>query len=78
MDNLGIEKQELDEDDQNYIEPHEADEENKPLSSDTPANNPDYINELERIGQLRDEALITDEEFEMKKNSYLVCRHLHK
>ena len=35
------------------------------------ASEPDYVSELERLAQLRDQGIITDEEFEAKKKQIL-------
>jgi Short C-terminal domain len=35
------------------------------------ASEPDYVNELERLAQLRDQGILTDEEFEAKKKQIL-------
>ena len=61
MDQLGIEKQELTDDDHAYLDEHEAKEESQG----------DYIDELERLGKLRDEGIITAQEFEDKKKQLL-------
>lgn len=71
MNDLGIEGQKLDEQDQTYIDPQGGEEGSEPVSSTAPAGEPDYINELERLAHLRDQGIITDEEFEMKKNQLL-------
>lgn len=71
MNDLGIEKQELDDSDYDYIDQVEAEEGDEPFSTNAPAGEPDYLNELERLGHLRDEGIITDEEFEMKKKQLL-------
>jgi len=71
MDELGIEKQELDEQDQSYIDQQASEDGGTPVSSAALAGEPDYLNELERLGHLRDEGYITDEEFEMKKKQLL-------
>ena len=40
-------------------------------AASTPAAEPDYVEELERLGDLRDKGIITEEEFEAKKNQLL-------
>jgi hypothetical protein len=35
------------------------------------ASQPDYVSELERLAQLRDQGIITDDEFEAKKKQIL-------
>lgn len=61
MDELGIEKQYVDDDDLAYI-----DQQQPQQSSQT-----SYLDELERLGKLRDEGYITEEEFEEKKKQLL-------
>jgi len=60
MDELGIEKQKVTEEDQQYIE-----------EQDAQAEAPDYLDELERLGQLKEQGIISDEEFETKKKQLL-------
>ena len=69
MDDLGIQSQELTEEDQAYLDRYEA--EGEPVSTDAPSGEPGYLNELERLGHLRDEGYITEEEFEAKKKELL-------
>jgi len=57
MDQLGIEKETMT--DEEWAEAQKADAQ------------PDYLDELERLGGLRDQGIITDEEFEAKKKSLL-------
>jgi hypothetical protein len=71
MDDLGIEKQYVDEDDQEYVDQHGGESQAGPVDSVAPAGEPDYLNELERLGHLRDEGYISEEEFEMKKKQLL-------
>jgi hypothetical protein len=61
MDELNIEKQYRDAGDQEYVEEAPAQE----------ASEPSYLDELERLAQLRDQGVITDEEFEAKKKQLL-------
>jgi hypothetical protein len=61
MDELNIEKQYRDASDQEYVEEAPAQE----------ASEPSYLDELERLAQLRDQGVITDEEFEAKKKQLL-------
>jgi hypothetical protein len=61
MDELNIEKQYRDDSDQEYVE-------------DSPAkgtSEPSYIDELERLAKLRDDGVITEEDFEAKKKQLL-------
>lgn len=69
MDELDIQSQELTEEDQAYLDRYEA--EGEPVSTDAPAGEPDYLNELERLGHLRDEGYLTEEEFGAKKKELL-------
>lgn len=58
MDDLGIEKQELSDSDWEQVDAADAQED-------------DYIDQLERLAQLRDQGILTDEEFETKKKQLL-------
>ena len=58
MDQLGIDKQTLTDEDQAYVEQQESED----ASS---------LDEIERLGKLRDQGYISDEEFEMKKKQLL-------
>lgn len=57
MDQLGIEKETMS--DEEWAQAEAADAE------------PSYLDELERLGKLRDQGILTDEEFEAKKKSLL-------
>jgi len=57
MDQLGIDKETMS--DEEWAEAEKADAE------------PSYLDELERLGELRDQGIITDEEFETKKKDLL-------
>ena len=59
MDDLNIQKEEMS--DSEFDEVDKADA----------ADEEDYIQELERLSQLRDQGIITDEEFETKKQQLL-------
>ena len=59
MDELNIEKQPLTEEDQAYIYEQEQ------------GGGSSYIDDIERLGKLRDDGYITDEEFERKKQELL-------
>ena len=61
MDELNIEKQYRDDSDQEYVEEKPAQE-----GDDT-----SYLDELERLSQLKDEGVITKEDFEDKKKQLL-------
>ena len=58
MNEINIEKQLRDESD--VEEPGQADTENEEAE-------PDYLEELERLSKLKDQGVITEEEFEAKK-----------
>jgi hypothetical protein len=61
MDELGIEKQHVDDDDQAYIDQQQSQEKSQPS----------YLDELERLGKMKDEGYITEQEFEDKKKQLL-------
>ena len=42
-----------------------------PAAAPAPASEPSYLDELERLGDLRDKGIITDAEFEAKKKELL-------
>jgi hypothetical protein len=64
MAELNIEKQYRDDTDQEYsAEP--------PAQADQGAAEPDYIEELERLAGLKDQGIISEEEFEAKKKQLL-------
>jgi hypothetical protein len=69
MEDLGIQSIELTEDDQAII----ADQEQGASSAATPAAAAEesYLDELERLARLRDQGVISDEEFEAKKKQLL-------
>jgi U3 small nucleolar ribonucleoprotein component len=64
MAELNIEKQYRDDADQEYVD------ESAPQSGQG-ADEPDYLDELERLGQLKDSGVISEEEFEAKKKQLL-------
>jgi len=59
VDELNLRKEPLDASDQAYLE-EQGDEDES-----------DYLDELERLGELKEKGLITDEEFEAKKKELL-------
>jgi hypothetical protein len=65
MEELGIQSIELTDDDQAII----ADEGSAP--PDAAPEEESYLDELERLGKLRDQGVISDEEFEAKKKQLL-------
>jgi hypothetical protein len=64
MDELNIEKQYRDDSDQEISE-------GAPAQEGQGADEPSYLDELERLGQLKDDGIITKEEFETKKAQLL-------
>ena len=69
MEELGIQSIELTEDDQAII----AEESSSPPPDAAPAGSDEesYLDELERLANLRDQGVISDEEFEAKKKQLL-------
>ena len=67
MEELGIQSIELTDDDQAII----AKEEEQGPPDAAEAAEGDYLDELERLADLRDRGVITDEEFEVKKKEIL-------
>ena len=70
MDDLNIPKQELTDEEWEYVDAEDAKAETAPVSS-APAGEPEYLNELERLAEMRDQGIITDEEFQAKKKQLL-------
>ncbi|HSR30923.1 MAG TPA: SHOCT domain-containing protein [Anaerolineae bacterium] len=66
MDDLGVQSMELDEQDYAALsaEPDAA-------PAEAPAAQPAYLEELEQLAALRDQGIISDEEFEAKKGQLL-------
>lgn len=78
MDDLGIEEQELTAQDQAAIEaeaesasPPPAPTAVAPATPPPSAKQPDYIEELKRLAELKDAGIVTEEEFEAKKKQLL-------
>ena len=67
MDKLGIKKMELTDEDKAAIEY----EESSPAESAAPASQESYIDELEKLADLRDRGVISEEDFEKKKQQLL-------
>ncbi|MDH3675047.1 MAG: SHOCT domain-containing protein [Anaerolineae bacterium] len=61
MDDLGIEKQKV----------SEADQEDTGGQAAPAEEAPDYLDEIERLGKLKDQGFISEEEFETKKKQLL-------
>jgi hypothetical protein len=61
MDERGIQPEPLNDEDRAYLEQQGADEGGEPA----------YLDELERLAQLKDEGVITEDEFEAKKKELL-------
>ncbi|HSG17484.1 MAG TPA: SHOCT domain-containing protein [Anaerolineae bacterium] len=70
MDDLNIPKQELTDEEWEYVDAEDAKEDSAPVTS-APAGEPDYLNELARLSELHDQGVITDEEFQVKKKQLL-------
>jgi hypothetical protein len=64
MAELNIEKQYRDDSDEEYIE-------DVPAQKGQEADQPSYIDELERLSKLKDDGVITEEDFEAKKKQLL-------
>jgi hypothetical protein len=64
MAELNIEKQMRDESDQEAVE-------SAPVQGGQGSDEPSYLDELERLAQLKDDGIITKEEFETKKAQLL-------
>ena len=64
MADLNIEKQYRDDSDQEVVE-------QAPASASQATSEPSYLNELERLAKLRDEGVISKEDFEDKKKQLL-------
>jgi hypothetical protein len=64
MDELNIEKQYRDDSDQEYVE-------DTPAQESPGDEEPSYLDELERLSQLKDEGVITEEDFATKKKQLL-------
>ena len=65
MQELNIQSQPLDEEDQAALESSPA------TAAPAPASETSYLEELEKLGELRDKGIITDAEFEAKKKDLL-------
>ena len=61
MEERGIEPEPMTDEDRAYVEQQGTDK----------GGEPDYLDELERLAQLKDEGVITEEEFEAKKKQLL-------
>ena len=61
MNELGIEDQETSDEGSEYVDNQDATEGGEPV----------YIDELERLAQLHEQGILTDEEFAMKKQQLL-------
>jgi hypothetical protein len=67
MKELNIRSQDLTDEDRAALKQQEAGEAGEAGEKGEPS----YLDELERLGKLRDEGLITDEEFQAKKQQLL-------
>ena len=66
MDELGIEGMEMDEEDYAALEAESSE-----APAEAPAAQPSYLEELEQLAALRDQGIISDEEFQAKKGQLL-------
>jgi division protein CdvB (Snf7/Vps24/ESCRT-III family) len=64
MDELGVQSMELDDEDYAALGA-------EPGAETPPAAEPSYLEELEKLAALRDQGIITDEEFQAKKGQLL-------
>lgn len=67
MDKLGIQKLELTDEDKAAIEYEDSSQ----VESAAPASQESYIDELEKLADLRDRGVISEEDFEKKKQQLL-------
>jgi hypothetical protein len=70
---LGIQPQEMSDEEWDAVEKADAEEDAAYPDEDEPAAaaQPDYIDQLQRLADLRDKGILTDEEFESKKKQIL-------
>lgn len=70
---LGIQPEELDDQDVDQVEASDAEEDAAYPDDDEPAAaaQPDYIDQLQRLADLRDKGILTDEEFNAQKKQIL-------
>ncbi len=61
VNELNLRKEPLDANDQAYLE----------TQAEAPAAEPDYLDQLERLGKLKEQGILTDAEFEAKKQEIL-------
>ena len=71
MGALGIEDNEMSDEELDYVDEQDAMEGDAPVSTDAAAGEPGYLNELERLGHLHEQGILTDEEFAAKKKDLL-------
>ncbi|NIM94783.1 MAG: hypothetical protein GTO18_13875 [Anaerolineales bacterium] len=74
MDDLNIESQEVTDSDIAQLEAAEAAESgtaSQPAAAPAQAGSEDYLDELEKLAELRDKGIITEQEFEAKKKELL-------
>jgi len=64
MDELNIEKRYRDDSDQEYVE-------DAPANEGQETDKPSYLDELERLAELKDKGIITEDEFVTKKKQLL-------
>jgi len=72
MTDLNIQPEPLDEEDKQAIaEAQPSQSEKAPVPPQPEAGSDDYIEEIKRLAELRDQGIITNEEFESKKKELL-------
>jgi hypothetical protein len=71
MEHLGIQSIELDENDMAVIESQGETPAESPQTAAPPPPEEDYLAELEKLADLRDRGVITDEDFQAKKKQLL-------
>ena len=69
MQDLGIQSDELDENDKAIITRESSNSQTTPVGP--PESEPSYLDELDRLAALRDQGVISDDEFAAKKNQLL-------
>ena len=71
MQELNIQSEPITDQDQAALGSAATDATAAPTPAPAPASAPSYLDELEKLGELRDKGIITDEEFEAKKKELL-------
>jgi cytochrome c-type biogenesis protein CcmH/NrfG len=71
MQELNIQSQPLTDEDQAALGQSTTSAAAATAATPAPSNEPSYLDELEKLGELRDQGIITDEEFNAKKKELL-------